>query len=267
MQLTEIGLKELILKILLRLICLAGCFTTGLWGSLFGQVCLVDSQYTSPGIYPSDTLPDMQANVPYDEVVQLVIAHDTVLFGFTLVWDSIRVVSMANLPSSVNWNCNVNNCSYQGNGVDPFRLCLRLTGTPIDTSLGMPGWDSTIVGVEMYITTPFGNSPLFVGFPIYYRKGQLVGIGLELLPTAGLKVNPNPVADGAWVTFEMQQPGSVHFLLSDAFGREVRRITRSDLAMGNQKILIGMDDLPHGLYFLRFESADGYSATKRIVKL
>jgi hypothetical protein len=257
----------LILKSLLRLICLAGCLATGLWGSLFGQVCLVDSQYTSPGIYPSDTLPDMQANVPYDEVVQLVIAPDTVLFGFTLVWDSIRVVSMANLPSSVNWNCNVNNCRYQGNGVDPFRLCLRLTGTPIDTSLGMPGWDSTIVGVEMYITTPFGNNPSFVGFPIYYRKGQLVGIGIERMPTPELKVNPNPVTDAAWVTFEMQRAGNVHFSLSDAFGREVRKITRSDLAMGNQKILLEIDDLPSGLYFLRVASAEGLTAMQRIVKL
>ena len=266
MQLTEIGLKELILKILLRLICLAGCFATGLWGSLFGQVCLVDSQYTSPGIYPSDTLPDMQANVPYDEVVQFVLPLDTVFSGFTLTYDSIQVVSVNGMPLALNDECNVSNCKYYGNTVDPIRFCLRFSGTPIDTSLGMSGWDSIIVRLLIPVNVPIWSNSFWEDFPIYYRKGQLVGIGIERMPTPELKVNPNPVTDAAWVTFEMQRAGNVHFSLSDAFGREVRKISRSDLAMGNQKILLEIDDLPSGLYFLRVASAEGLTAMQRIVK-
>ena len=58
------------------------------------QPCTPNPIYTAPGIYPSDTMPDLLVGNLYSHVVDFVFPDDTTILGQTIAFDSFVVASV-----------------------------------------------------------------------------------------------------------------------------------------------------------------------------
>lgn len=90
--------------------------------------CVINSSYTSPGIYPN-ILPDGTQNQPYNEDVTFVMFTDTM--GFAVNY--FKITSISGLPLGLNAECsNISNgCTY--NPQTSIYGCVKVCGTPVQT--------------------------------------------------------------------------------------------------------------------------------------
>lgn len=99
------------------------------------QTCTPDQNITQSGYYPS-TLPDGQAAIYYEEVVQFNIPADTDVYyqGGTVnaTIDSIKVISVNGLPAGLNYHCNPSSCALPGGQTS----CGVIFGTPDQQASG-----------------------------------------------------------------------------------------------------------------------------------
>ncbi|MBK9451723.1 MAG: T9SS type A sorting domain-containing protein [Bacteroidetes bacterium] len=238
----------------------------GQFSTATAQVCVVDNQYSSPGIYPSDTLADMTANAAYNEVVQFVFPVDTVLFGFTLAFDSFLVSQVTQIPNGLNYECNQNHptCNYVSNPPNLTRGCVKIYGTPTAQSPAYPGYDSIIVTGVAYVTVPFvGVQSIPQDIPVYYRIGGVVA-NTSPFANAGLNIAPNPVAGQANVRYNLVSDANVKISVMDLMGREIAVLSNGMQRQGEQELVIDSKDLATGAYLLKMSINDGeYVATKK----
>ncbi len=238
----------------------------GQFSSVTAQVCVVDPQYTSPGIYPSDTLADMEEAVAYNEVVQFVFPVDTVLFGFTLAFDSFLVSQVTQIPAGLNYECNQNHptCNYISNPPNLTRGCVKIYGTPTTATAAYPAYDSIIVTGVAYVTVPFvGVQSIPQDISVYYRIGGVVA-NASPFATSGLNIAPNPVAGQANVRYNLVSDAVVKISVMDLMGREVAVLSEGMQRQGAQELVIDSKDLATGAYLLKMNINDGeYVATKK----
>jgi hypothetical protein len=136
-------------------------------GSQVYSQCTIDSNPTSPGIYPS-VLPNGCVGKPYDATATLVFPVDTVLFGFTIPLDSIQYV-VSNVPAGLTSFCHNSNCKIICNPPNIPRGCVGFTGVPtVATSVG----NTVNIDATIYVTVPFVgvqaiNVPLVVELSIF----------------------------------------------------------------------------------------------------
>ena len=234
------------------------------------QVCVVDPQYTSPGIYPSDTLMDMTANVAVQQVVQFVFPVDTVLFGFTLAFDSFLVSQVTQIPNGLNWECNLNHplCHYVSNPPNLTRGCVKIYGTPTAASPAFPLYDSIIVTGVAYVTVPFvGVQSIPQDISVYYRIDGTIA-NASPFANAGLNIAPNPVAGQANVRYTLSGDAVVKVSVMDMLGREVAVLSEGMQRTGSQEITIDSKDLANGTYLLKLSVNDGeFVQTKKFTSV
>jgi hypothetical protein len=232
------------------------------------QVCQVDSQYTSPGIYPSDTLVDMQENVATNQVVQFVFPVDTVVFGFTLNFDSFVVSNVTAIPAGIQWECNLNHpvCTYVTNPPDLTRGCVKIYGTPTAASPGYPQYDSIIVTGTAYVTVPFVGVQSFAqDIPVYYRVSGQVGITSPFANT-GLSIAPMPVMGHSDVRYTLGNGAMVKMSVYDVMGKEVMVLQNGEQRSGEHMMEIDATDLAPGAYYLKLNINDGeFVQTKKFM--
>ncbi len=234
------------------------------------QVCVVDPQYTSPGIYPSDTLLDMIVNTAVQQVVQFVFPVDTVLFGFTLAFDSFLVSQVTMIPSGLNWECNQNHplCHYVSNPPNLTRGCVKIYGTPTAQSTGYPLYDSIIVTGVAYVTVPFvGVQSIPQDISVYYRIGTSIA-ATSPFANAGLNIAPNPVAGQATVRYTLNSDAVVKVSVMDLLGREVAVLSNGMERTGSQEVVIDSKNLATGTYLLKLSINDGeFVQTKKFASV
>jgi hypothetical protein len=239
-------------KILLLSFALVALLVSN-FSTVSAQPCVVDNQYTSPGIYPSDTLADMTVSVAYNEVVQFVFPVDTVLFGFTLAFDSFLVSQVTQIPNGLNWECNLNHplCHYVSNPPNLTRGCVKIYGTPVAGSPAFPAYDSIIVTGVAYVTVPFvGVQSIPQDIPVYYRVDPFVSTASPFA-TAGLSIAPVPVAGQANVRYNLAADANVKVTVLDLLGREVAVLSEGMQRTGMQELVLDSKDLPSGSYLLK----------------
>lgn len=246
-------------------------FLSGLLGfqTMSAQVCVVDMQYTSPGIYPSDTLQDMFVSTATLQVIQFVFPSDTTIFGQTIPFDSFRVSSVSNIPPGVQWECNQNHptCSYVTTPGQLTRGCVKVYGTPTNVSNGYPNYDSLIVTGVAYFTVFGSSQSLASDIPVYYRVSNGVAVD-ELAKAVKLEVQPNPATDRTYATFTLPSAGQVKVSLFNMLGEEVRVLSQGEMAAGLRGVQVNTQGLGEGVYFLRLDLNNGeYIGTKKIVSL
>jgi hypothetical protein len=223
------------------------------------QVCVVDSQYTSPGIYPTDTLQDMSTGVAVQQVVQFVFPVDTLVLGFTLDFDSFLVGQVTQLPPGLNWECNQNHpfCHYVSNPPNLTRGCVKIYGTPTAQSAAYPLYDSIIVTGVAYFTVPFGGvQPITQDIPVYYRIGNTIAAASPFA-NAGLSIAPNPAAGQATLRYTLSRGAVVKVSVIDLLGREVAVLSNGMQRIGSQEVVIDSKDLATGTYLLKLSINDG----------
>lgn len=143
-------------------------------GSQVYSQCTIDTNPTSPGIYPS-ILPSGCVGKPYDATTTLVFPVDTVLFGFTIPLDSIQYV-VSNVPAGLTSFCHNSNCEIICNPPNIPRGCVGFTGVPtVATSVG----NTVNIDATYFLTVPFVgvqsiNVPLVVELSVFNNPNVTV---------------------------------------------------------------------------------------------
>lgn len=229
------------------------------FSTVSAQPCVVDNQYTSPGIYPSDTLQDMQVGQATSQVIQFVFPDDTVLFGFTLPFDSFKVSNVSAIPPGINWECNANHptCLYVTTPGQLTRGCVKMDGTPLAQNPAFPNYDSIIVTGTAYVTVPFvGVTPVAQDISVYYR---ISGASAADSPfaNAGLEIAPNPVSATANVRYNLSADADVTVTVVDLMGREISVLHTGMQRQGEQEVMLDSKNLSSGTYLLKLDINNG----------
>ncbi len=255
-------------KTLLLTIALAGLFMVQ-FGVVKAQ-CIVDPQYTAPGIYPSDTLLDMEVMAATNQVVQFVFPADTVIFGQTIPFDSFVVSSISNIPANLQWECNNNHptCVYLTTPGQLTRGCVTIFDMPQAQNPAYPGYDSIIVTGIAWVTFPFGGAqPISTDISVFYRIG-LVGIDAGMFSTLDLNIAPNPVAFRSTASYNLEAAADIKITIVDMVGKEVMTVSEGTMNAGEHDVKIDASLLPAGAYFLKMDINKGeYVESKKFMAI
>jgi hypothetical protein len=235
------------------------------------QVCVPDMQLSSPGIYPSDTLPLMMVSIPYSHVVQFVFPVDTVFAGFTIPFDSFIVSSISGIPAGLNWECDANHpvCHYVTAPPQLTHGCVTIYGTPTQQSPAWPGYDSVIVDGVAFLTVPFlGSQSIAAPISVYYRTSPLVALNPSTFSNMGLQVAPNPSAFTANVRYTLANAADVKVAVYDVMGKEMMVVANDFQHEGAQEFTIDSRNLAPGAYYLKVNVNDGeFVQTKQFMTI
>ena len=233
-----------------------------------GQACVIDTnnyQLLSP---PSDQLPCVIRNTPYDLTLQLFCPPS--LGGITI--DSIKVTSFPGMPTGLT------KTSYPTSGVmHPLeRMCIRITGTTTDTV----GYYEVLYNGTAY--TSAGNAPFsylrnnFAGtLPDYgftvINPGEAcpntdtVSTGIKNLNTAraAFSVYPNPTSGVFTFALNAEQKLNGEITVIDVTGRTI--YTQATPAAPFFATEIDLSSFANGIYFVRYRTPEG-TASKKITK-
>jgi hypothetical protein len=88
------------------------------------------------------------------------------------------------------------------------------------------------------------------------------------MPDQRLEINifPNPAAQSAQVSIEIDQPSQINIMLLDGNGNELRKIAESAADPGLFSTTIEVSNLKDGLYFIKTEAGGKSSIQRLIVK-
>jgi PKD repeat protein len=79
-----------------------------------------------------------------------------------------------------------------------------------------------------------------------------------------MNIAPNPLSSKGLITFYLSRSGMMDVSLYDLSGQKVKNIAVAGKP-GENKILIGTNDLPNGVYILKLKNDQGYSIKKLVV--
>ena len=232
--------------------------------------CTVDTTVSSPGFSPNP-LPNGCLNQPYDEDVSFLFPNDTTLnvppFGnITIPFDSFVVTSVTNIPTGMNYACNVASCTYITNPPNQTRGCVKVSGTPTVTT--SPTDSIEVVGTAW--VTILGSP---TSFSDTIRIGLLIqdcgaAIDQSLAAKMNFTVSPNPVASGSKVSFTLGTSAQVELYMTDVFGRRIYTFSNSYRMPG--QVVMEMDGMPSvapGVYFINMNLDGVPSVSEKIVSV
>lgn len=251
---------------LLLLLC---CLVSPL-GSVFSQVCTIDSSHSSPGIYPIDTLPDMVKDSAYEAVIQFVFPIDTTLFGFTMNFDSFIVLNVPPIQGLL-WQCDryLDSCHYITQPPQLTRGCVKLYGTPTQVNPAYPGYDSILVAGQAWVTVPFlGPTPVDIDIPIHYRIADSV-VGIDDAQPSDLRmaIHPNPATTKATLAYSLREPAQVTVEIYDMLGQRQAALPPRKHSAGEQQVSLPLHGLPAGLYFVKVDIGRGHYDVEKFLKV
>lgn len=116
---------------------------------LYGNAqCTPDPTLDARGAYPA-VLPVGCAGIAYEQTITVVAPIDTLVSGFIVPIDSMKIGVAGNLPFSFTAECGTFNCmAYPGGLAGPARECIRLAGFP---ATSIPS-DTVFIPVTYYVT-------------------------------------------------------------------------------------------------------------------
>ena len=223
----------------------------------YGQNCVPDGQYTSPGVYPDSAtnLPISYVGSPYNETITAVTPADTcvvVLFPpcTTVPIDSVMVTSVTGLPAGftiVSMNENTLPFKFLGG----TSSCMLVTGNP---TVGDTGVYPISVSGTSYATV-FGltqTSPFDVDYysiRIIDTTSSTTGIEDFSKNTFGIKQNfPNPFSSTSTIEYYLPSNAIVNISIVNVLGE----VLISENLFGNQGLntyKLNASKLNSGIYF------------------
>jgi len=211
----------------------------------------------TPGIYPSALAPGCQ-NVAYTDTVTFVAPADTVLFGFTIPIDSIKVTGVTNLPTGLNYVCTPSNCTqYNPSNGNPLKLCMLINGTP--TTITPPNDSITVTGTA-WVTVPFvGVQSFSQSFKVAISISICTGINNSI--ANNFKLYPNPANTVLSIDFNAVNNAPAHFTLINAIGQVVM-----DKKLNDIENKIDLTSVADGVYMYQLETANGIYTDKLVIK-
>lgn len=225
--------------------------------SVVAQPCITDTTISDPGIYPVNGtstgfevfMPPAMVNVPYSEIVQLLIPADTIIdtMGFQIPAQvlSMQILNFAGLPPSISYTCSNANCSWAGNE----HGCAVFQGTPGTSEVGTYDVDIVVYGtVSAGILGTLSDTMMF---EMHIEVLAAQGID-EFLATNSIKLKPNPMSDRATLSFEAYADKDFQLRVINLTGQTV--FTQNGKAVrGTNEVAIERNSLPAGMYFYSLE--------------
>lgn len=231
--------------------------------------CAVDPQYTSPGIYPSDTLPDIPISTAYNAVVQFVFPPDTVVGGFTIAFDSFVVTQVTGLPGGINWDCdqNQNNCTYYTAPPSLTRGCVAIDGMVSMQNPAFPAYDSVVVTGVGWVTLPFVGAQSFPqDISVFWKTTTMASINDGLGANLDLQVAPNPSNGISRISYFLSENAEVEITVNDMYGQKVAVLGNGWMNSGSHEVQFNSADFPAGIYFVRANVNGGeYVKAKKVI--
>lgn len=232
--------------------------------------CIIDTNNYNMFSPPSEEIPCVYRGVPYELVLQIYAPPSIATYTI----DSIRLTSFNGLPLGISTTCSPAGCTFPGNA----RACVNFTGTTNDSTgeyfvdydgiiylqgLGNPSFD--------YIRANYPGM-----LPEYYLHVIDSGAfcaATDTIPTGvtaiapsvhsfSLYPNPNHGEFTFAVSPENKTGGEV--IVSDMTGRAVYRKNIPSAPFYETTIRLG--EVPKGVYFVSYATADGVSTEKVSVK-
>lgn len=236
---------------------------------LKAQVCS-PINLTQPG-YSPDYLDTAEVGTSYDMVVHIRIPADTsvTMFGQTLNADidSIRLVSVVNLPQGFSYQCNVSDCLF----VPSQTYCAKISGT---ASSGQEGVYPLRLAIVAYASgVVFGTPTNFPPQPdtldqfdlVVEGTGGTTGIYTITPKSKPLRVYPNPahLYIGLWINAEVGE--TVSYTVNDVTGKQyfADKVLLKD---GEEYIKLPSNNLAQGIYFVNLHTNKGIYTQRLVIE-
>jgi hypothetical protein len=225
------------------------------------QTCTPDPNFTADGIYPDSAtnFASGTVGVAYTQNITVNVPQDTTVgtppFVITMPFDSIRMVSMMNLPPGLNYMCSPGNCQWLGNTSG----CSGIYGTPTTA-----GTYNLTIPIRAYV----GGSTTAVKDTIFYYKIVIApaAIGIAENTTFNFEVKqnfPNPFSGKTTLRFSVPSDDKVKVCVYNTLGKLISE-KKIDAQKGNNEFEIEGKNLAGGLYFYTIEYK-GRAITRRMM--
>ena len=232
----------------------------------FGQACVIDTNNYELFSPPSQELPCVVRNTPYDLTLQLFCPPS--LGGINI--DSIKVTSFPGMPSGLT------KVSFPANGImyPLTRMCIHISGTTTDTA----GYYNILYNGTAY--TSSGNAPFsylrnnvpgvlpdyaltVINMGDACPNTDTVSTGIEKLSVvykSVFSVYPNPNNGTFQFTFNTEQKLSGQINVLDITGRVILSQRTEPTAFYTTAINLG--NSAKGIYLVQYATAEGVFAKK-----
>lgn len=231
--------------------------------------CTPDPGLTTPGTFPDSAATWFGGTQNWDEEIYFTFRTDTVIFGFTLPYDSVRFDSIGNIPPGFpNFIPPPTNTSFPQvpapGGL--YQACMYIDGSTPSGSYN-PSWpdqDSIIAYFKVFHFADLGPNYTVFHRYYYFRWSPTVGLesGASIKP---IEIVPNPVVDRAKIRIE-RTIGEIGYLeLLDQRGKVIRSWTTEMLEDQNGEVELDGNGLARGMYFLRYGNAEKRASRKILI--
>jgi hypothetical protein len=224
-------------------------------------------------ILPDSTqFPHGKVDTAFDAVIQIQVAHDTVISLGTFTFDSIFITSVTTQPAlpngaTISYTCSATRCSFLGASTG----CVNVH---ID-SIGM-----TAPGTYRIIVNATAKGALDIGITVLQNQSQSAtidwyklivdgnGTGI-VLPNnfdeskfAFIDVKPNPANNEFTFNYFVPKNSIIGFTITDMIGRTIANSSVS-ASKGLNSNKVDVSNYANGVYFLTIDN-DGKKLTKKI---
>jgi hypothetical protein len=218
--------------------------------------CVIDTTITQAIVPPAgskfDTLannnvivilPYGNVNQSYSEVLQFRVPSDTNFAGIAGTVDSIKLMSILNLPSGMSLGCNPGSCVFEGGSYG----CGELSGIPTT-----PDSIELSIAVEYTVTIGGASAPIKDTLGGFYLviKGQ---VGSSEMHLTRPRVYPNPARDYIKISAGSMADSQMDIRIINLVGSEVFR--RRFSGSSAQPMEISTASLKPGVYLYQIRAS------------
>lgn len=219
--------------------------------------CVVDTANFQVVTPPSEELPCVERNVPYNAVIQFFTPPS--IAGITI--DSIKVTSFNGLPTGITTVCTPIICSMSALG----RACVSIEGTTSDTTgtyvIDYDGFAYTSQGTPSfdYLRNNFGLVPnyelIIINQGDVCVNSPISSIGQSTNQSSDFTIYPNPTNGIFNIQFNYQNNLFQELTVRDVTGRLAYAETLS--ATGQPFTTIDLTKQAKGIYQVQVKSLAG----------
>lgn len=223
-------------------------------GTLAFAQCAPNLANTTPGVFPAN-LTTGCVNVAYTDTLDIVSPADTVLFSFTLPFDSVIVAGVLNLPAGMNYACGNINCTTVAQPPQLMHSCILINGVPTSTTAA----NATIQIVTVYyVTVPFVGVQ---SIPDTLEVGLVIDacLGVQNSTSITSAIYPNPAQDVLNIDLSSEMASDAAVRIFNATGQLVYT---SNLT--NVHTAIELSGFSAGMYLVEIQSG-GNTTSERII--
>jgi Secretion system C-terminal sorting domain len=113
-------------------------------------------------------------------------------------------------------------------------------------------------------TTPF--TPVSIPPPYYPVPGASVAHGAIAAPSCSLTLSPNPASNELTVNYTLGHSGPTLILIYDETGNSVKPVVNGESSAGPNQVMVSLNDLASGHYFVRMSSGSDVVTQELIVQ-